>query len=307
MPLTNDLSRRALIGGGIALGVATQVRAAPPPERIALWPGRPPGGERVTITQREIPRSAEGPADDTAFVNVTRPELTLNRPDKPNGAALLLIPGGGYVRVAIGRGGRALAQHFADAGFHTYTLLYRLPGDGWAAGANAPLQDAQRALRLIRARAGREGYDPARIGGLGFSAGGHVAARLATVETSTYAVVDGADAMPLGLKAAGLLYPVILTEGPHAHGTSRRELIDKNPTTENVAGNAAVSAHTPPTFLAHALDDRVVPPDNSLAMLAALRAAKVPAECHLFETGGHGLGLESWSGLFLAWARRHGL
>jgi acetyl esterase/lipase len=302
------IDRRTLIGGGMALGMAARLPAAQSPgEKIPLWPGRPPGGERVTVTQREIPRSADGPADDTAFLNVTHPELTLTRPAKPNGAALLLIPGGGYVRVAIGRGGRALARHFADAGFHTYTLLYRLPGDGWAAGPDAPLQDAQRALRLIRARAAGEGYDAQRIGALGFSAGGHVAARLATVGSAAYAATDGVDAMPLGLKAAGLLYPVILTEGPHAHGTSRRELLEKNRVTENVAGNAAVSANTPPTFLAHALDDRVVPPDNSLAMLAALRAAQVPAECHLFDSGGHGLGLESWSPLFLAWARRHGL
>ncbi|RHW17472.1 alpha/beta hydrolase [Sphingomonas gilva] len=302
------IDRRTLIGGGVTLGVAARLPAAQSPgETIALWPNQAPGGEGVTVTQREIPRSADGPADDTAFLHVTRPQLTLARPAKPNGAALMLIPGGGYIRVAIGRGGRALAQHFADAGFHTYTLLYRLPGDGWAAGPNAPLQDAQRALRLIRARARREGYDPARIGALGFSAGGHVAARLATVETSAYAAQDSADAMPLGLKAAGLLYPVILTDGPHAHGTSRRELIDKNPAAENVAGNAAVSRNTPPTFLAHALDDRVVPPENSLAMLGALRAAKVPAECHLFEKGDHGLGLESWSDLFLGWARRHGL
>ncbi|VXC79062.1 alpha/beta hydrolase [Sphingomonas sp. AX6] len=311
--------RRTLIGAGAslaALPAAARLAAAQAThERIALWPGAAPGGERVTVTEREIPRSPTGPAADTAFVNVTRPTLTTVRPAKSNGAALLLIPGGGYRRVAVGLGTFAIAEWFAARGFTTHILVYRLPADGWAAGPDAPLQDAQRALRLVRARA--KDYDPDRIGVLGFSAGGHLAARLsARQDIASFRAVDATDRLPLAPKVAGLLYPVVSMTGAHVHDGSRDEMFGKGVAPERAApfaADARIAPGTPPTFMAHAIDDRVVPPENGIAMMTALRAANVPTELHLFERGGHGFGLEAagapspWPELFLGWAKTHGL
>jgi len=318
VPLTM-LDRRTLIAAGAATGlIPAAARAARARHQsFEIWPTHPPGPPRSPVTEQEVPRSPAGPADDTAFLHVTRPTLTYLAPVRPNGAALLLIPGGGYQRVAIGHGGRALLEHFADQGYAAYLLKYRLPGDGWAAGPDAPLQDAQRALRHIRARAASAGHAPERIGAMGFSAGGHLAAMLASRAGATYAPVDAIDRQPLGIKVSALLYPVVLMTGAHVHRPSREELLGPSPDparAERYSPAAAVSPRTPPTFLAHALDDRVVPAENGLAMLSALRSAGVPTEAYLPEIGGHGFGLQDraraplpWPGLFAAFAARHGL
>lgn len=314
-----ELSRRALIGAGASFAalpaMARFAAAQTQHQRTAIWPGQAPGGERVTVAEREIPRSPAGPADDTAFVNVTRPTITTVRPPRPNGAALLLIPGGGYRRVAVGLGTIAIAEWFAARGYTAHILVYRLPADGWAAGPDAPLQDAQRALRLVRA--GARDYDPDRIGVIGFSAGGHLAARLAArQDIQSYRAVDATDRLPLAPRVAGLLYPVVSMTGTHVHGGSRDEMFGKGVATERAApfaADARIAPGTPPTFIVHAIDDRVVPPENGIAMMSALRNADVPTELHLFERGGHGFGLEAagapspWPELFLGWAKTHGL
>ncbi len=315
------LARRTLLGMTAALGIATTLPAFAQPGSAPLsfrpiWPGAAPGGEKVTTPEQEIPRSPTGPKDDTAFLHVRTPTLAHIAPARPNGAAILLIPGGGYLRVAIGNGGRALLQFFADRGYHAYLLKYRLPGDPWAAGPDAPLQDAQRALRLIRAEAKANGVATDRIGVMGFSAGGHLAAMLAYRRDETYLAVDAADAQPLGVRAAALLYPVALMGVPGTHKGSQDQLLGPDPTPDRAARyrtDARITAASPPTFIAHAIDDRVVSVDNGLALLAALRRAKVPAEAYLPEIGGHGFGVTldgrpaPWTALFFEWARRHGL
>jgi acetyl esterase/lipase len=318
------IDRRTLIGAGMALGLAPAAQAAMAqhvPEdfvRMPLWPGKPPGSDGVAAQEQESLRTPNSPKDDTAFVHVTRPTLTMLRAPRPNGAALLLIPGGGYRRVAIGHEGYEIARRFAAAGYHCYILVYRLPADGWAAGPDAPLQDAQRALRMVRSRATTDGFDPAKIGMIGFSAGGHLAARLAsTADRSVYPAKDAIDALPLTAAVAGLLYPVVLFDGPDVHTGSRNEMLGAAPAAERARAYSAdsrIAPGTPPSFLAHALDDHSVPPENSLAMLAALRRANVPSEMHLFETGGHGFGLalpdgtpSPWPDLFMTFARRHGM
>ncbi|WP_235530229.1 alpha/beta hydrolase [Sphingomonas sp. Leaf62] len=281
-----------------------------------IWPGAAPGGERVTEAEQEIPRSPTGPKDDTAFLHVRTPTMAHIAPANPNGAAILLVPGGGYLRVAIGNGGRALLQFFADQGYHAYLLKYRLPGDPWAAGPDAPLQDAQRALRLIKAEAKANAIAIDRIGVMGFSAGGHLAAMLAYRSDETYCPVDAVDAQPLGIRVAGLLYPVALMGAPGTHKGSQDQLLGKDPTPEKALRartDARINAASPPTFIAHAIDDRVVSVDNGLALLAALRRAKRPAEAYLPEIGGHGFGVmldgqpAPWTSLFFAFAKRHGL
>ena len=315
------LARRTFLGASVALGIATALPAFAQPGATPLafrpiWPGAAPGGEKVIVPEQEIPRSPTGPKDDTAFLHVRNPMLAHIAPAGPNGAAILLIPGGGYLRVAIGNGGRALLQFFADRGYHAYLLKYRLPGDPWAAGPDAPLQDAQRALRLIKAEAKANGVATDRIGVMGFSAGGHLAAMLAYRQDETYRAVDAADAQPLGVRAAALLYPVALMGVPGTHKGSQDQLLGASPAPDVAARyrtDARIVSTSPSTFIAHAIDDRVVSVDNGLALLAALRRAKVPAEAYLPEIGGHGFGVTldgkpaPWTGLFFDWARRHGL
>ncbi|WP_336971556.1 alpha/beta hydrolase [Sphingobium aromaticiconvertens] len=321
------LDRRSVIvaASGLGLGLMTAPALAqgfPVPQgfvRFPLWKGKAPGSERVTVKQEEGLRTPASPVDDTFFAHIVTPTLTMLRPARPNGAAMLLIPGGGYRRVAIGKEGYAIARRFAQAGYTCFILLYRLPADGWAAGTEAPLQDAQRALRMVRNMAAKEGFDGNRIGVMGFSAGGHLAAWLTSrAPVETYRPADAIDKEPLHTNVAALMYPVIQMEGGFVHAGSRTELLGATPSVDRMkiySMDQMVAQQTPPTFLAHAIDDKTVPVENSLSMLASLRAGAIPAECHLFETGGHGFGLTmgpeaapaQWPELFLAFAKRHGV
>ncbi|MDB5458213.1 MAG: alpha/beta hydrolase [Caulobacter sp.] len=312
------LDRRTLLALGAATAALPSAASAATLEICDLWPGRAPGGEGVTVTEQAILRTPGGDPNDTAFLHITKPVLMLRRPAKSNGAAILMIPGGGYVRVAVSKAGSSIDAWLAEQGFTVFVMTYRLPGDGWAAGPDVALQDAQRAMRLIRGRAAELGFDRARVAVLGFSAGGHVAGRLATrFAHDAYAPVDRLDALPTKPMAAGLFYPVATLRAPYAHASSLRELLGATPTE---AQRAAVSlevdvpADMPPTFIAAAADDKVVPVENSLLLYAALRARKIPSELHVFEVGGHGFGLKGpdgqlhpWPTLLTAFLHRHGL
>jgi len=314
--------RRSLLGlGALALaapGLARAQAAASPVEVMDLWPGPAPGGEKVTVTEQVILRKPGGDPNDTAFVNVTKPWLMMRRPAKPNGAAILMIPGGGYARVAVSKAGGGIDAWIAAQGITAFVMDYRLPADGWAAGPDVALQDAQRAIRLIRARAPELGLDPARVAVTGFSAGGHVAARLATrFATDSYAPIDAADSLPTRPMAAGLFYPVITMTAPHAHGGSLQHLLGRNPTEAArlaISAEQNIPADAPPTFIAAAADDPVVPMQNSLLMFQALRARGIASELHVFESGGHGFGFKDpdgaplpWPDLLSAFLKRHGL
>jgi acetyl esterase/lipase len=197
-------------------------------------------------------------------------------------------------------------------------MTYRLPQDGWAAGPDTPLQDAQRALRLIRARAEDYQVDPKRIGVIGFSAGGHVAGMLSLAwDRPLYAPIDAADRASARPDFSILMYPVASMRAAHAHVGSRRNLLGAAPTRAQVAAyslEALARPDAPPTFLVHAVDDHSVPVENSLALFDALRARKVPVEMHLFQEGGHGFGIRyaiglpaaAWPDLVLAWMKRRG-
>jgi len=301
----------------LAMTPVSQVAPPDPTETIRLWPGDAPGGEGVTVTAQVIERSTDPAFHDRFARYTTAPILTVLRPARPNGASLLLIPGGGYKWAVVDKEGLDCARVFAEAGVTCFVLRYRLPGDGWAAGPDAPLQDAQRALRLVRAQAPVNGLDPARVAVLGASAGGHLAGLLTARPDAAYGAVDAADVLSHRPDLSLLLYPVATMAGPHAHAGSRRELLGETPTA------AALDRYSlerldwrgrPPTFLVHAMDDEAVPVENSLQLLAALKAAHVPAEAHLFQEGGHGFGIRLiagrpasvWPQLALAWAARHG-
>ena len=311
------MDRRTVLASGLALGIAGAARASAPAEieRVPLWPGTPPGGEGLGIEDVTVPRSPK--PDDIAWTHIGTPAMTVARASKPNGAAVLLIPGGGYARVAVGRGPGKIAQMFAAQGITAFELLYRLPHDGWRAGPATPLQDVQRAMRLIRAGAAKWSIDPGRVAAIGFSAGGHLVGSLGTrADKVTYAPLDAADRLPARPIAVGMFFPVVSMLPPIVHAQSRRELLGADPS-EALARSWSleldVPAATPPTFVCHAADDKTVKAANSLAMFAGLQAAGIPSELMIAEKGGHGIPLfdadgkpHVWFDLFRAFAGRHG-
>ncbi|MDP3801159.1 alpha/beta hydrolase [Brevundimonas sp.] len=301
----------------IAMTPVSQIAPPDPAETIRLWPGPAPGGEGVTVTPQVVERSTDPAFHDRFARYTTDPILTVLRPDRPNGASLLLIPGGGYKWAVVDKEGMDCARVFTAAGITCFVLRYRLPGDGWAAGPDTPLQDAQRALRLIRSRATADGLDPMRVAVLGASAGGHLAGMLTARSDATYAAVDEADAASHRPDLSVLMYPVATMADPHVHAGSRHELLGPAPTPQAIDRYSLERMDwtgRPPTFLLHAIDDGAVPVENSLLLLATLRAAGIPAEAHLFQEGGHGFGVRliqgrpaaAWPRLVLAWAARHG-
>jgi acetyl esterase/lipase len=321
------MDRRSLIGlGAIALAAMQSrasaqgpaMRAPPDPgETIRLWPDAPPGRLNPDLAMRVVETSPQPDIFRNRQVSgVAQPSLAVFRPAVAEGAAVLVLPGGGYQRLAIDVEGYDVARVMNESGITAFVLTYRLPHEGWMDAADVPLQDAQRALRIIRANAARFSIEPARVGVLGFSAGGHVAASLATRSgVKVYPPVDAADGQSAAPAFAGLLYPVITMLPPYAHEASREQLLGDHPSTEMRAAYSCerlVTRETPPCFLAAAVDDPDVPVDNSLAMLTSLRAAHVAAELHLFETGGHGFGLAigepagAWPELFVRWAQANG-
>jgi acetyl esterase/lipase len=239
------------------------------------------------------------------------------RPALPDGSAILAIPGGGYSFIAVQNEGVDAAERFNAERTTIFVLSYRLPGEGWVDRSIAPLQDAQRAMRLIRSRAVEFRIDPARLGILGFSAGGHLAADLAvSFDQPTYKPVDAADRLSARPAFAGLIYPVT-TLGAETHGGSRDNLLGSNAAGDLIAARSPVlhvSPSTPPSFVVAAFDDGTVPIDNSFEWIAACRKAKVSVEAHLLSEGGHGFGFHlprdnpgsRWPDLFALWLREHG-
>lgn len=314
----------ALVAGTAATGAAAaQMRPGPalappdPTEVWKLWPHGAPGGERVSVTPAVTERSTNPAFHDRFAQYTTDPILTVLRPITPNGASLILIPGGGYKWSVVDKEGLDVARVFAEAGVTCFVLRYRLPGDGWAAGPEAPLQDAQRAIRLVRSRAVEFGLDPARVAVLGASAGGHLGGWVTAARTPAYAAVDAHDAASLRPDLSILMYPVATMADPFVHAGSRAELLGPSPTPAQVAAYSLEQMDwtgAPPVWLVHAIDDPAVVVENSLQLLSALRRAKVTAEAHLYEEGGHGFGVrliagkpaEAWPDLALRFGRRHG-
>jgi acetyl esterase/lipase len=249
--------------------------------------------------------------------NVSKPDLRVFRPSKPNGHALLVVPGGAYRFVSVANEGVDVAERMTAQGVTVFVLTYRLPGEGWKSRSDVPLQDAQRAIRVIRSNASRFGIEAGKVSVLGFSAGGHLAATLATQHAEqTYARVDAVDELNARPFAAGLVYPVITMDMPFTHELSRKLLLGESPSEADIERRSAerhVDPNTPPTFLVHAFDDAAVPVENSLRFMNAMREAKRPVEAHLLQEGGHAFGVgyprtpsEHWTALFSTWLGRLG-
>jgi len=317
------LASLALIGAsGVA---AAEPLARPPPgeefeglESLLLWPGAPPGATAKSPSLVVTDISSD-PArfHNRALTGISEPRLFVFRAARSDGSALMLIPGGGYSEIWVDGEGFSVARYFSAQGVTAFVLVYRLPGEGWLQAPDVPLQDAQRAMRLIRGGAAGFGVDPDRIGAMGFSAGGHIAASLATrFDARVYEPGDASDGLTARPAFAAMLYPVITMLPPFAHEASRMMLLGTTPSTALRAAYSCerlIGPDTPPCFLGHALDDPDVPPENTLMFGAALRSAKVPSEMHLFERGGHGFALGTpgapdsmWPDLLAAWARGRG-
>jgi len=326
------MDRRTLLATGIAAVLPVRAYAvdtpiegdgrvpSDPTETIAIWPGTPPGGEGVNLPSWRV--SVRTPPAlalaDRSIDRVWRPQLDVFRPDRPNGSAMLIAPGGGYSREVFDLEGMDIARHFNAMGVTCFMLRYRLPAEGWARRSDVPLQDAQRAMRLVRANAAKYNIDPARIGFMGFSAGGHLACSIATrFDAPVYSAVDAVDAVSARPDFSLPMYPVV-TMGEGAHLGSRDNLLGPVAAPALIDAYSCerhVHANTPPTFLCLAADDNVVPPlPNAVAYFSALRRASIAAEIHVFESGGHGFGIANtvgkstaaWPELLRAFARAHG-
>ena len=271
---------------------------------IPLWPDKPPGSGGPGNVVEQV--GAGG-----AVYNVTVPRMVMQQPARANGAAMLILGGGGYRRIGITLESQSTADYLHQFGVTTFILYYRLPNDGWP--MQAPFQDAQRALRLIRARADSLDLDESQVGIIGYSAGGHCAGMTSMrPDAELYKAVDDADGRSARPDFAGLIYPVLSMMPPNRTRISTLTLLGPNPTPE-LSAEWSVEHHVtddaPTTFLVHATDDPIAPVENSLLMFAALRKAHVPVEMHVFRSGGHGFNVgtpgaeeHAWPRLFATWA-----
>jgi enterochelin esterase family protein len=250
------------------------------------------------------PQSAPGAKGEEA---ADRPTLTMYRPpaEKANGTAVVVCPGGGYGFLAVDHEGWQIAQWLTQQGVTAFVLQYRIAP---RYHHPAPLQDAQRALRTVRARAKEWDVDPRRVGIWGFSAGGHLASTAGThFDSGNPTAQDSIERVSCRPDFLILSYPVITMTTPYTHMGSRNNLIGKEPDAKLVeyySNEKQVTANTPPTFLFHTDEDKGVLPENSILFYLALKKVGVPAELHIYEKGPHGVGLAQQDAVLSTWSQR---
>lgn len=262
------------------------------PESFPLWPREAPIGGGATAPSKAT--------------------LTVHVPKTPNGVAMVICPGGGYRGKVTGAEGHGIAQWLNQNGIVGVVLEYRLPNGN----SFLPLADAQRAIRTVRSMASEWKVDPAKIGIIGFSAGGHLASTAGThFDSGSEAALDPVEKLSSRPDFMVLVYPVV-TMGQARHAGSTKALLGDMPTEEairNFSNEKQVTAKTPPAFLAHALDDKAVPPENSADFYKALKAVNVAAEYLELPSGGHGLNgykgpmWDAWQTQSLEWLRKIGM
>jgi acetyl esterase/lipase len=282
----------------IVIALCAFTSLADEPKVELLWPNGAPG--------------AKGDSDND------KPTLTIFLPpaETANGAAVVVCPGGGYGGLAISYEGVDVAKWLNSLGVAGFVLKYRHRGTGY--GHPSPLDDAQHAIRTVRSRAAEFKVDPARIGILGFSAGGHLASSAGThFDKGDSAAKDPIDRVSCRPDFLILCYPVISFTTPYTHQGSKKNLLGADADqklVESMSSELQVTPDTPPTFLWHTDADTGVPPENSVLFYMALKKAKIPAEMHIFEKGRHGLGLAKdtpgaalWPSACADWMRARGL
>lgn len=280
----------------------TPLTAGEPAEILRLWPSTPPGPDRNVGTEADVTKPEDrliGGRRIIKLTNVSTPEAHVYLPadNQRNGSTVVICPGGGYSILAWDLEGTEVAEWLNSIGVTAIVLKYRVPTNKVTPKWLQPVQDTQRTLSRVRGRAKDWGLAADRIGVLGFSAGGDAAARTALATERHYKAVDDDDQESCRPDAAMLIYPGYLANQ------------DKTALAEDLT----VTKDAPPMFLVHAFDDRV-PVESSLFMALALKKARVPAELHVFDTGGHGYGLRpveahpvtQWPQRCEVWLRRNG-
>jgi len=265
---------------------------------VALWPDGVPGAPDEFSD--EVWTGAPG---DAHVANVFVPSISVHLPEegKATGCAVVICPGGGYGLLAIDKEGHDIARWFTERGVAGIVLKYRMPRpEGHVFGHEAPLADCRKAFQITRARSKEWGIDPARVGVMGFSAGGHLAA------SASVQMIEAPPAFSV------LIYPVVSLLPGVTHSGSGKNLLGKNPSEELIhrfSSELHVTSKTPRAFLVHAADDWVSVA-NSRLYAAALERAKVPFELHVFSKGGHGYGMRKpelpvgqWPSLLEAWMK----
>nr|WP_321485323.1 alpha/beta hydrolase [uncultured Draconibacterium sp.] len=258
---------------------------------IDLWNGKAPGA----IQSDEFKQNVDTTAGWIDKHSIVKPDLYFYPApaEKATGTAVVICPGGGYSGLAIRHEGLQVAQWFNSVGITAFVLTYRQPDDAIMENKSiGPLQDGQRAIRLVRRHAKEWGINPEKIGIMGFSAGGHVASTISThYNEKVYDPVDSTSARP---NFSLLIYPVISMDSTITHSGSRVNLLGNSPAPEQVmhfSNELQVNEQTPPAFVVHSLDDDVVPVQNSIKYALAMKKHHVPCELHIYESGGHGYGM----------------
>ncbi|GAB2551871.1 alpha/beta hydrolase [Spirosoma aerophilum] len=270
-------------------------------EIIPLYSGTVPNSKTSDIQ--------ETGAETGVLKGITKPTLEYFKPapDKASGAAVIIIPGGGYGVVVYKGEGVTTAKALAEKGVAAFVLKYRLPSDAIMADKKiGPLQDAQQAIKLVRENGAKWGIDPNKVGIMGFSAGGHLASTAATHFEKAY--VDNVGNTSLRPDFQILVYPVISMRDSLTHGGSHDALLGKSPSqadAELFSNELQVRANTPPTYLTHAADDKLVDVDNSILYFETLRRQKVPVEMHVYPKGDHGFIFRhpGWMDPLFAWMK----
>ncbi len=268
------------------------------------------GSEQAVISQKVELLWPEGAPGAKGTEDGDKPSLTIYLPpkEKATGAAVVICPGGGYGFLAMDHEGHQVAQWLNSLGGAGFILKYRHRNSGAGYGHPAPLNDAQRAVSMVRSRAKEWNVNPDRIGILGFSAGGHLASTAGThFHKGKPDAKDSVDRVSCRPDFMVLIYPVISLVEWCTHSGSRRNLLGDNPDeklVENLSNERQVTPETPPTFLVHTYEDTGVPAENSIYFYLALRKAKVPAEMHLYQKGQHGFGLGQNHGAVSSWPLR---
>jgi acetyl esterase/lipase len=256
-----------------------------------VWPGNIPGAIKNSAYV-EVTDSNDNWIKTRKISNPTLDFYPVNN-GKNNNTAVIICPGGGYRGVAIEHEGYKVAEWLNSIGVSAFVLKYRLPDASIMKNKTiAPMQDGQEAIRMVRRHAKEWNIDPKKIGVLGFSAGGHLAATLSTrFNEKVYETTDTTSARP---DFSILIYPVITMDSSITNMGTRINLLGENPTLELVkkfSNELQVTTQTPPAFLIHSIDDGTVPFQNSVNYVFALKKYSIPCELHLYPTGGHGYGL----------------
>ncbi len=291
--------------------------------QIPIWPGAAPGSRPATRPETDTmdKRRLIGGKPVLKVHDVSRPTMTVFSPKGKNtGAAVVVLPGGGYEILAIDLEGTEVCDWLASKGITAILLKYRVPGHpGPHRTSPAALADAQRTMGLVRQRAAEWRIDPHKVGVMGFSAGGHLVAAMSTqFERRTYAALDAADKESCRPDFAAAIFPghLAIRESEETYARRKRIKFRLQEEGDHLALNPDihVTRRTPPTFLLQAGDDPVDPVENSVLYYAALRKAGVPVEMHLYAQGGHAFAIRPtkypithWPPLFETWLRTIGM